>query len=122
MTDLRTLGRVSATALHRTRPTGHDGGHLTTPTGSRPWERMDLPIHTKAGTRPWSTVDLARWRPAARAALVVTAILLACGFVVAVMAAGPMAANTSARTGFGFDTRSYWGFPRVQLYPGSGHG
>jgi len=110
--------------LHGTRPTGHDGGHLTTPTGSRPWEPMDLPIHTEAGTRPWSPVDLARWmarwRPQARATLVIVAIVLACGFVVAVMAAGPMAAGTSSHTGFGFDTRSYWGFPRLSLYPGPG--
>lgn len=88
---------------------------LTTPTGSRPWERMDLPIHTEAGTRPWSPPDVARWRPAVRAALVVTAIVLACGFVIAVMAAGP-----GGKTGFGFDTRSYWGFPRTHLYPGPG--
>ena len=81
---------------------------------------MDLPIDTEAGTRPWSSVDLARWRPAARAALIVVAIVLACGFVIAVMAAGPMSAGVGGRSGFGFDTRSYWGFPRLSLYPGPG--
>ncbi len=81
---------------------------------------MDLPIHTEAGTRPWSHADAARWRSAIRATLVVIAIVLACGFVIAVMAAGPMSAGAGGPTGFGFDTRSYWGFPRTPLYPGPG--
>ncbi len=50
--------------------------------------------------------------------MVVTAIVLACGFVMAIMAAGPAAPG--GPTGFGYDTRSYWGFPRMHLYPGPG--
>ncbi len=75
---------------------------------------MDLPIRTEVGTRPWLPTNLNRWRPAVRTILVVTAVVLACGFVIALFASGP------GKTGFAFDTRSYWGFPRMQLYPGPG--
>ncbi len=79
---------------------------------------MDLPIDIEARARPWAPRAMARWRSVLRAALVVAAILLACGFVVAVMAGGP--ARPGGLTGFGYDSRSYWGFPRVPLYPGPG--
>jgi hypothetical protein len=79
---------------------------------------MDLPIDTEAGTRPWSPPNMARWRFLARAVLVLTAVVLASGFVIAIMAAGPAAPGGAS--GFGYDTRSYWGFPRVHMYPGPG--
>src|SRR3954454_6622323 len=75
---------------------------------------MDLPIRSETGTRHRAARDMARWRPLVRGMLVMTAIVLACGFVVAILAAGP------GKTGFGFDTRSYWNFPRGPLYPGPG--
>jgi hypothetical protein len=78
---------------------------------------MDLPIDSEAGTRPWRLPDVARWRPTMRALLVAAAVVLACGFVIAVMTAGP--SQWFRPTGFGFDTRSYWGL-RVPLYPGPG--
>lgn len=62
----------------------------------------------------WST----RAGGAARTLLTLLGIVLACGFVVAVVAAGP--AVHGGTDGFGFDTRSYWGFPRTPLYPGPG--
>ena len=105
--------------LQRTRPTGHDGGHLTTPIGSRPWERMDLPIDTEAGTRPWSPSGTARWRPALRA---VTGrdrhrpgVRLRDG-----RHGRRSRGSRRRRPGSAIDTRSYWGFPRMHLYPGPG--
>ncbi len=78
---------------------------------------MDLPIRSETGTRPLRLSAVVRWRPTLRALLVATAIVLACGFVIAVMTAGP--SQWFRPTGFGFDTRSYWGL-RAPLYPGPG--
>lgn len=78
---------------------------------------MDLPIDSEAGARPWRLPDATRWRPTMRTLLVAAAVVLACGFVIAVMTAGP--SQWFRPTGFGFDTRSYWGL-RAPLYPGPG--
>ena len=78
---------------------------------------MDLPFDTEAGTGPVRLPIVARWRPTLRAVLVVAAVVLVCGFVIAVMTAGP--SQSFRPTGFGFDTRSYWGM-RMPLYPGPG--
>ncbi len=50
---------------------------------------MDLPFDTEAGTGPVRLPIVARWRPTLRAVLVVAAVVLVCGFVIAVMTAGP---------------------------------
>jgi hypothetical protein len=78
---------------------------------------MDLPFDTEAGTGLVRLPVVARWRPTLRAVLVAAAVVLVCGFVIAVMTAGP--SQWFRPTGFGFDTRSYWGM-RIPLYPGPG--
>jgi hypothetical protein len=56
------------------------------------------------------------WRRHLRTFLAVAGAIALLGFIVAIIASdGPVAPH-----GFGFDTRSYWGFPRVPLYPGPG--
>jgi hypothetical protein len=77
---------------------------------------VDLPL-------PLTSDRLARatrpWGHHLRLLLALAGIAALVGFVVAVIMSGP-ASRPFALDGFGFDTRSYWGFPRSPLYPGPG--
>ncbi len=76
---------------------------------------MDRPLPLTSrlpipGTRRWRRIRLL---------LAIVGITALVGFVVAVLVSGP-ARWPFALDGFGFDSRSYWGFPRTPLYPGPG--
>jgi hypothetical protein len=76
---------------------------------------VDLPSPLTSGPS-WRAASPHAWRRHVRGLLTIAGIIALLGFVAAIILSdGPVAPH-----GFGFDTRSYWGFPRNPLYPGPG--
>ncbi|MBX3030762.1 MAG: DUF2029 domain-containing protein [Chloroflexi bacterium] len=76
---------------------------------------MDLPYRAVTPDRMWSPIADARWRDVLRVACITVGLAALVVFLLAVISQGPGGSH-----GYGFDTRSYWGFPRAPMYPGPG--